>query len=155
MTKQEINKRSKLVSSIELDPHQLADLSREILFSGHQLRFRAEGESMEPTILHGDVLTVSPVRNGIFFPGQIVMLTNSLGRSLVHRIVSIKKVDKKRVIQTCGDNASLKDKPIDDTQIIGIIKNISREGTQIKFGPLRRLFGSCWYLLRAMRVPNH
>jgi phage repressor protein C with HTH and peptisase S24 domain len=144
--------RETLITRLKLDPQQLTEVSTQILKAGHMVRFRAVGESMKPTIMEGDLLTVSPIENRKASLGQIVMFVNSSGRSLVHRIVSIKKVNGKRVVQTCGDNASLRDKAINDAQIIGIIYQASREGMRVDGCPISNLFQRCWYLLRASRI---
>lgn len=61
-------------------------LSRELLRRGHCVRFEARGSSMQPEILHGDIVTVEPVE-GPLADRDIVLCLSRNGNPLLHRII--------------------------------------------------------------------
>jgi signal peptidase I len=68
------------------DGAEFWSLAKFILEDGHDLRFRARGRSMSPSIRHGDVLTIRPVGPDEVEVGDVVFYRHANGRVLVHRV---------------------------------------------------------------------
>ncbi len=139
----------------ELSSKQLAIASQDLLRSGYKIRFRATGDSMEPTIMAGDLITVAPIAKNKIRPGQMVMIMSDKGRTIVHRIVSCKGKGRRKLIQTCGDNASVKDRPVEKQQVLGKIVEIQRAGKSVKPSCMLNGVKALWYLMRAYRVSDY
>ena len=140
---------------IKLSPKQLANTSQDLLALGFKVRFRVMGESMEPTILAGDLLTVAPNDRSKIRLGQVVMIISDQGRAIVHRVVSCQKNGKRKLIQTCGDNASVKDRPIEKIQVLGEIVEVQRGCSRVNSSCFLNGIRALWYLIRACRVSEH
>lgn len=142
---------------VVLDPGQLARISSDLLSNGFQIRFRAIGDSMQPTIRDGDVIVVKPAAGRHIRMGDLVMFMNSHERTVVHRVVAKKRNAGKLFFQTCGDNASDLDKPIERGQVTGIIKQILRDGVRVEDRGIRKLLKRVWYCARArkIKISNH
>lgn len=141
--------------TIDLDPYQLLEVSKELLALGYKVSFRAVGRSMEPTIMDGDVVTISAL-NGIRLRcGEIVLLKTDLGRPIIHRVVSLHAIGDENFIQTCGDNASVKDKPVEKHQVLGKIVGIQRGGKRVGSCRFLNMVRGLWYLLRARRLQGY
>ena len=145
---------SQMKNGIEMSSSQLARASQDLLAAGYKVRFRAKGRSMEPTIMAGDLLTVAPVDDNDVRVGQIVMIVSDKGRAIVHRIVSCRNDGPRELIQTCGDNASVKDKPVEKQQILGKIVEVLRGGKRVDSSHFLIGVRALWYLLRASRLSN-
>lgn len=137
---------------IELSSSQLASASRDLLALGYSVRFRAKGKSMEPTIMADDLLTVEPIENGNIRLGDVVMIVSGQGRSIVHRVVSLHRGVEGELIQTCGDNASVKDDPVEKEQVLGKIVEIRRGNKRVDSFHFPKMVRALWYLLRARRI---
>jgi uncharacterized repeat protein (TIGR01451 family) len=70
------------------DSRLFAELCSALLNAGYRVRFRAQGESMRPNILHGDDVLVAPARAGALHRGDVVLAENSNGLAL-HRVASM------------------------------------------------------------------
>ena len=65
-----------------------ADLHIERLMRGHTVRFRPRGNSMQPRIRSGQLVTVEPVYPEALSVGDVVLCKVS-GRQYLHRIKKI------------------------------------------------------------------
>ncbi len=139
---------------IELSSSELANTSKDLLTAGYKIRFRVTGKSMVPVIVPGDLLTVAPIEGDNIRLGQIVMIITDQGRTIVHRLVSLHAMGNKNFIQTCGDNASVKDKPVEKQQVLGRIIEIQRGGKRVDSSRFLNRIRAFWYLLRAQRIPS-
>ncbi|MGI6259062.1 MAG: signal peptidase I [Anaerolineaceae bacterium] len=156
MNKQELkfNQLSrKTARAIVLEPHQLLEVSKELLALGHKVSFCAVGRSMEPTIMDGDTVIISKVSEGRLRRGEIVLIKTDLGRPIIHRLISLRSMGNKNLVQTCGDNASVKDKPVEKQQVLGRIDEIQRGGKRVDSSRFLNRMRALWYLLRAQRIP--
>lgn len=138
---------------IDLDPDQLLEVSKELLALGYKVSFRATGTSMEPTIMDGDVITISALNERRLRCGEIVFIKTDLGRPIIHRVVSLQDMSDQNLIQTCGDNASVKDNPVEKQQVLGKIIEVQRGGKCVSSSRFLNAVRTVWYLLRAQRVP--
>jgi signal peptidase I len=87
---------------------------RELLASGQRARFRAEGDSMYPTIRSGDMVEIAPCEADSLRPGDIVLAMTRRGLTL-HRIARISNAG----IVIRGDNAISSDAPVAPEDILG------------------------------------
>jgi hypothetical protein len=107
--------------------------------TGMQVRFRAEGLSMYPSIRDGELITVGPVAGGAIVRGD-VLLCRSGNRVLAHRVVAISGRGSARVLRLRGDAKLACDAPIAVGQVIGKVESVRRKGKTIALcGPLARL----------------
>lgn len=67
----------------------LLELMRTVVDKGKSFRFRARGWSMAPFIRDGDVITVSPLKDGLPGTGEVVaFIRPGSGSLVVHRVVA-------------------------------------------------------------------
>lgn len=113
----EIEKREKRNSK------QFAAVCEELLQRGHQVRFRAEGESMRPNILNGDVVTLAPATARRSQSGEIALTEGAEGLRL-HRVS--KQNSEKGTVITRGDSGQECDR--ETTAVLGKVVSIERNG---------------------------
>ena len=122
----------------------LPELISNLLADGHPVRFSAPGGSMYPTIRHGDVITVMPIKADSVAIGDIILCRHSSGVT-AHRVIRIIKkchLHSRCTIlkpqssalspQSCfilrGDAAIVFDEPVSAEQILGKVMHIERNG---------------------------
>ena len=128
---------------IKLNSEEFCKITEEILQNGHLLRFRANGRSMAPTIIDGDVVTITSPAAELIRTGTIVLhrSPDSL-HPLLHRIVGIKHKNGAVVIFTRGDIFCGHTERITTDDILGIAVEVTRRGKTKKLNSLRqRLHG--------------
>ncbi len=89
-------------------------LLRDLLASGHRARFRATGDSMDPTIRSGEAVEIAPCDASALRRGDIVLASAARGLTL-HRVVRISP----RGIVMRGDNALRADAPFGAEKVLG------------------------------------
>lgn len=104
--------------------------------------------------MDGDTVIISKVSEGRLRRGEIVLIKTDLGRPIIHRLISLRAMGNKNLVQTCGDNASVKDKPVEKQQVLGRIIEIQRGGKRVKLSHFLNRMRALWYLLRASRIPG-
>lgn len=114
------------------------ELLQEGLEKGNDLRFRALGSSMFPSIRSGDVITVKPVESAAICVGDVVFYRRD-GRVYAHRFIGKKRVNGGLLFITRGDHLPFSDPPIGTFQILGKVVVIERRGKRISMGscPIR------------------
>ena len=116
----------------------------DLLGRGFDVRFRAKGHSMDPTIRCGEAMQVEPVDAGALSRGDVVLARHARGLT-AHRIV---RIDGTR-ITTRGDNCSDNDPELSTDDIIGRVKLARARGwvrralTNFSRGK-RRLSAAAW-----------
>jgi len=129
MDKPSISNRQ--VSNLDLNHEGFLDLLEAILAKGKPFRFRAAGNSMQPYIKDGDVVTIEKTQGKMNRIGDVVAAIHPQnGRLMVHRI--IKKTPKGYKIR--GDNIPNSDVIVQPDKILGIVSNITRDGVPVVFG---------------------
>jgi signal peptidase len=133
----------------------------ELLRKGHQIKFKAPGDSMYPTICDGDLITVQPIKPSDIIIGDIIFYRHKSG-VVAHRVVNIQapqsSVPSPQYFFTLrGDAAIVLDNPVGTDQILGKVVSVERNGRcidpyslQVKFlykarrlaSRLKRLFFS-------------
>ncbi len=134
--------------------HFFLETSIELLREGHQVRFKAPGDSMYPTIYDGDLITVEPIEPSDAIVGDILLYGHENG-VVAHRLMDIqapieKPSEKLRDSSQAsllpfqssvlnsqpfftlrGDAAINSDTPVSSEQILGKIVSIERNGRRI------------------------
>jgi hypothetical protein len=93
----------------------------DLLARGHEVRFRATGDSMHPIIRGEDYLHVIPAQT--VRRGDVVLMLASRGLT-AHRVVEVTE----NTLVTRGDNIAENDAPIDRTRVLGIVTHAERNG---------------------------
>ena len=97
----------------------------DLLAQGHAVQFRARGDSMHPVIREDDLLHVEPVESPRIVCGDVVLTL--AGRGLTaHRVIARNGT----TLVTRGDNAPAADDPIDESQVLGKVAYVLRNGRQ-------------------------
>ena len=116
---------------LPLSNASLLDLARSVLGRGFSLRFQAKGASMAPFIRDRDILTVAPKAGAGPLPGDIVACIHPAdGKLCVHRIVALR--GEKALVK--GDNASAPDGALRESDILGFVRRVERDGRLVRFG---------------------
>jgi len=116
---------------LPLSGQALVELLRAVLDKGVPFRFRAKGHSMSPFIKDGDMITISPVKNGpVGFGGVVSYINLKRKRLFVHRVVR----------RVGGDYLIKADSSIDSStwvpkeNILGSVTMVERNGKQVRLG---------------------
>ena len=109
---------------------QFAALVEHVIGTGLSIRFRACGDSMYPTILNGDVITVAPVAAHEVAPGDILLYRDG-HRVLAHRLIGISTDGDESRFRLRGDSNIMCDEPIAAAQIVGRVEAVERDGRAI------------------------
>jgi hypothetical protein len=116
----------------------LIELLQDVLGKGAPFRFRTRGFSMVPFIKDGDLVTVSPLLGSSPGLGDVVAFIQPGTRRLaIHRIIG--KKDSSLLIK--GDNTHQIDGLIPETNILGYVTRVERDGKKVSLGlGLERFF---------------
>lgn len=121
------------------------EISTELLASGHSMRFRAEGQSMHPTIRNGETITVESVTPSGVKRGDI-LLCRAVKNIIAHRVVRIERkpalFSSEQALFTFffilrGDALYSIDEPVAAEQILGKVVATERNGRIIRLDSRR------------------
>ena len=116
---------------LSLSGSGLRDLLLAVFDRGMPFRFRARGFSMSPFIQDGDVITVAPFSGRKPSFGEVVAFIHpKTDKIVVHRVLR----GQGNAWQLCGDNVSKNDGWVADTNIIGCVKQMERNGRTLRIG---------------------
>ena len=109
-----------------------AELSRaaligEVLDRFGEVRLRAVGSSMLPSIWPGDVLTIHGVLAGEVQVGDVALFTRE-GRLFAHRVIGHIVGDGRVHLVTQGDTVPASDAPVSASELLGVVVAVSRRG---------------------------
>jgi len=122
---------------------QFECFSREFLAAGFQVRFRARGASMSPTIRDGEMVYVAPTAARDVRSGDIVLVKGAYGFRL-HRLV---RADINHdVFITRGDCGQQNDPAVRSDQLLGVA--VAKEVRLGRGVVTARFNGACGQLLR-------
>ncbi|MFZ3214992.1 MAG: C25 family cysteine peptidase [Candidatus Acidiferrales bacterium] len=108
------------------DSSQFAALCAAALQRGLRVRFLAQGQSMQPNILDGDIVLAAPTAAGELRRGDIALTRGSQGL-LLHRVVALDPATNR--IVTRGDTGQQDDAPAES--VLGRAICIERDGKRI------------------------
>ena len=122
---------SKKGSELQLSGSDLIELLRAVLDKGAPFRFRAKGFSMSPFIKDDDIITVSPLTDDSIRSGDIVaFIRPEMKKLIIHRVIG----KKGEYFHIKGDNIPDTDELIPETNILGRLTRVERNGKEILFG---------------------
>ncbi|HXX45134.1 MAG TPA: C25 family cysteine peptidase [Candidatus Acidoferrales bacterium] len=110
------------------DSRKFAPLCEMLLGEGLPVRFPANGQSMQPNLLDGDLVEIAPLLGEKLRRGDIA-LTRTEEAFVLHRVVECD--DDSNAIVTRGDAGQQDDPPA--TEVLGKAVAIEREGRRISF----------------------
>ena len=111
----------------------------EALRHGTRVRFRAEGDSMYPTIRDGESITIAAVSTAEVVRGDVLLCRHGK-RVLAHRVVAVTARGSDRVFHLRGDAKAACDAPVAAGDVVGRVISVCRNGrTASLCGPASRL----------------
>ena len=116
----------------------LQELTKCLLKDGTRIRVKAAGFSMSPFICSGDVVTIFPEQKTGSTIGDVIACVHpGTGRLIIHRVVQFRSDE----VLIKGDNTLEADGWIAKSDILGVVKQVERDGKPIRLGlgPERRL----------------
>jgi signal peptidase len=122
-----------MISSIHTEPGVAAlkcELAADVLQSCGELHLRASGWSMLPAIWPGDLLIIRRRQNQEVATGDVVVFGRGT-RLVAHRVVEKKENGFGTTILTRGDAVSLPDSPLSESELLGKLVFIVRNGKRI------------------------
>jgi signal peptidase len=121
---------------------------RDALAHGACARLTVSGGSMWPFIPSGAAVVIEPYRGTNVRVGDIALAQRPDGDCLLHRVARIRAGG----IYLLGDAQEALEGPFTPHQLLGRVTTVERRGRAINTqGPLCRLTGSLWLLLRPWR----
>jgi len=116
---------------IKKSPQLFFELAKEILSSGNEFRFNATGISMQPFILDGDTITISPIADKKLKIGQVAFYYNDVNHLLAHRVHGVDKTSNSITYVIKGDGLPYDIEYIDHNTILGFAVKAERGEKQI------------------------
>jgi signal peptidase I len=111
-------------------------LAADTLRAWGELKLRATGVSMLPTLWPGDILTVQSYGLEQVEPGEVVLYKRR-GRFFIHRVVRKSLTGGEVFLITRGDCMTEADPPVRSGEVLGRITEIQRAGSV--YVPARKL----------------
>jgi signal peptidase len=109
----------------------LCEMSTTLLRRGIRVRFAAKGQSMQPVIRDGEVITVIPVAAAEVKRRDILLYRTPRGL-IAHRLVGIKRHQGLAAVFTLrGDATCTCDAPVQAEQILGKVVSVQRGNRDI------------------------
>ncbi|HLV95618.1 MAG TPA: S24/S26 family peptidase [Candidatus Acidoferrales bacterium] len=107
----------------------LGELAAEVLRAGCEVKFRAFGSSMIPSIWPGDLLVAEPADSSFPEPGEVALILTDRGL-LAHRVVARGEDGLARSIVTRGDALAECDAVFPASAVLGVV--VSRNGRRLR-----------------------
>ena len=119
---------------VKLTSDLFLEVSAHLLGGGYGICFRAEGESMHPTIRHGELVTVEPARPADIEADDIVLCRNRRG-IVAHRVVRVEPQGRGGdAFVLCGDAPAAGEEDVAPQQVFGRLVSVVRRGRSIDPG---------------------
>lgn len=110
------------------------------------ISFRADGQSMYPSIRDGESIIVGPVNTDQIVRGDVLLCRHG-DRVLAHRVVHLSGVGPERLLRLRGDAKRGCDTPVVVSSVIGQVTAVRRKGRTI---PLSGRWARLRYRARTM-----
>ena len=107
------------------------ELAGEVLRSSGTLRLKVMGWSMLPAVWPGDTLVIERIERGTVCEGDIVLFSRDR-RLFAHRVVAMSSPAGNAKLLTRGDAMPRPDPPVGDSDLLGKVTYIVRNGKWIK-----------------------
>ena len=105
----------------------LRELVGRLLEEGNPIKIPANGYSMHPAIKRGDALTITPVDDPESLQDGEVVAWKREHDLVVHRLITVEKLDGRLILITRGDSTLAADHPIPYSSLAGRITDIERK----------------------------
>ena len=126
------------------------DLGFSLLDEGKNLKIKAGGYSMYPSIKPGTTIFIEPLKaDNDPAPGEIIAWKRESG-FVVHRLVRLEKHGNDVIFFTRGDSCRYEDKAVTRDQIAGKVVRIENKNNEIKGGS--QLIRKPCYLINRLNV---
>ncbi len=126
------------------------DLGFSLLDEGKNLKIKAGGYSMYPSIKPGTTIFIEPLKaDNDPAPGEIIAWKRESG-FVVHRLVRTERRGNDVIYYTRGDSCKYEDKAVTRDQIAGKVVRTENENDEIKEGS--QLIRNPCYLINRMNV---
>ena len=107
------------------------DLSRYLpaippLLRQGKIRFRIASSSMVPALMPGDLVRLEPASITMLKAGDVIVLKDSRGALICHRMVRRFQEEGRYWIVTKGDRSTHEDAPVEQDQIVGRVAAVLR-----------------------------
>jgi signal peptidase I len=112
------------------------ELAGEVLRSSGELRLRVTGWSMLPTVMPGDTLVIDRVESDAVVEGDVILFGRDR-RFFVHRVKAKRNDPQGAEFLTWGDSMPAPDPPVSESELMGRVSFILRNGKCIE--PARSL----------------
>jgi len=106
------------------------ELASEVLRSSGTLRLRVTGWSMLPSVMPGDTLVIERISSDAISEGDIVLFGRDR-RLFVHRVVTRSQPQSAEIV-TRGDAMPAPDPPVSESDLLGRVSFILRDGKCIE-----------------------
>ncbi len=136
------------MSDIGLNSAQFRQLAGQILAAGHTLRFQASGDSMQPFIHDGDILTASPVDAKQLCNGDVLLVDTASERLVAHRLVKARQFAGDTQYLIKADSTQSPDGWFPFSSILGRVQTLERgQGSVCLVSAPQRWRARLWVLL--------
>lgn len=131
-------------------------LAAEIVRFFGEVRLRAFGTSMAPSILPGDLIAVRSAGMREILPGDVVLYSR-MERLFVHRVVE-RKIGSaaaglgEPILITRGDRLAHDDPPVHSRELLGRVISVKRGNRNVEFSAWAR--GSGQWIARLLRASD-
>lgn len=112
---------------MKLEKEEFLDLVESFLSEDQPVTTKVSGGSMWPTIPHGAIVQICPIKPEDVRLGDVVLYKYSGMGTVVHRVSLLFQRAAKPHIQTWGDNNNCPDPPVRRSKVIGKITAFSVE----------------------------
>lgn len=127
-------------------------LARDVVRNFGEVRLRALGTSMVPSILPGDLISIQRASMSQISPGEVVLFERD-GRVFAHRVIDTAGSPGTLQLITRGDRLCYNDPPVSAVELLGRVTSIERDRKQIL--PPAPLTGWKQFLCWLLRSSDH
>jgi signal peptidase I len=112
---------------LKLTRPEVCGLFEDLLSRGAAVRVRVTGQSMEPFLHGGEVLTIKPLAGGVAAGDVVFFRRNDVDDPAIHRVVRILRDPEGRtLVQTQGDALNTADEPVEIRSVLGKVSVVER-----------------------------
>jgi len=130
-----------------------SDVVESLLAAGVQVRVRAAGRSMLPTIRNGECLVIAPVAQRAIERGDVLLFETWRGL-LAHRVLAIEiGHDGARRFTLRGDASLDSDRPVLAAAVVGRVVGVERAGRTRSLAVMGGDLGRLWLAARLRLRP--
>jgi hypothetical protein len=128
-----------------LNASDLAELLREVLARGGSISFEARGNSMYPTIRHGEKIVVRPFQPTRLKLGTVALFLSPSGSLVTHRIVGLAMEGGVRYVMLRGDGVADHVDVVPVEQVLAEVVYVTGSAGRVRLERgLNRLLGVGW-----------